>query len=188
MKDLRKILSELYREKSFSEDRPRRDETIVLDGTEIKNSTTSDGSFADDPHDNAAHSTNYAPEDHDNTSHSENYATTTYVDDRVRQVAAIPTTTLADTEYITTRVHVPTDRSLNLWAVGVQNAANNAPAGLTADADDETNGTTLVSENAKRSTGAPLASVDGAVDVALRARNATGGEQDASAVFEYTIE
>lgn len=35
---------------------------------------------ADDPHGNAAHSTNYAPDNHDNTAHSENYQTATEVD------------------------------------------------------------------------------------------------------------
>lgn len=104
------------------------------------------------------------------------------------QVAPIPTTTLADTEFISFRVHVPSNHTLYVWAVGVQNASNNAPAGLTAEVDDETNTTNLVSQNAKRATGNPLASVSGAVDVAFRVENDTGGSQDATAAFAYTIE
>lgn len=188
MKDLREILAELYRDKSFGQDNPRRDETIVLDGTEIKNSTTSDGSFADDPHNNDAHSTNYSPEGHDNTSHSQTYATESYADAQDRRPLPIPTTTLSDTEFISIRLHVPTGNTLNIYAAGVQNASNNAPTGLTAEVDDETNATNLVSENSKRTTGSPLASVSGAVDVAFRAENNTGGSQDASATFEYSLE
>lgn len=104
------------------------------------------------------------------------------------QVAVIPTTTLADGEFISFRIHVPDGTTLKVWAAGVQNASNNAPAGLTAEVDDETAANNLVSQNAKRVTGAPLAEVDGAVDVAFRTENDTSGSEDATSTFAYTIE
>lgn len=104
------------------------------------------------------------------------------------QLAVIPTTTLADTEFISFRINVPSGKTLKIWAVGVQNDSNNAPSGLTAEVDDETNSTNLVSENSKRATGDPLASVSGAVDVAMRAENDTGSDQNSTATFSYTVE
>lgn len=104
------------------------------------------------------------------------------------QLAVIPTTVLADTEFISFRINIPTGNTLKIWAVGVQNDSNNTPAGLTAEADDETNSTNLVSQNAKRATGTPLAEVSGDVDVAFRAENDTGGSQNTTATFAYTIE
>lgn len=104
------------------------------------------------------------------------------------QQAVIPTTTLADGEFISFRVFVPSDFTIRIFAVGVQNASNNAPAGLTAEVDDETNAVNLVSENSKRATGDPLAEKDGPIDVAMRTENDTGGSQDATSSFSYSIE
>lgn len=104
------------------------------------------------------------------------------------QLAPIPTTTLSDGEFISFRIHVPSDITLKIWAVGVQNISNNAPANLTAEVDDETNNNNLVSQNSKRTTGDPLAEVSGAVDVAFRTENDTGADQDATSTFAYTLE
>lgn len=109
-------------------------------------------------------------------------------DKTILQTAVIPTTTLADGEFISFRVNVPTGYTLYIWSVGVQNSSNNAPAGLTAEVDDETNTVNLVSSNQKRQTGDPIAQVDGPVDVAFRTENDTGGGQNASSSFGYTIE
>lgn len=107
----------------------------------------------------------------------------------VRQIqqAGIPTTVLADGEFISTRINVPSGTRLEVYAVGVQNSSNNAPSGLTAEVDDETNTENLVSQNAKRATGSPLASVSGDVDVAFRAENDTGNSHNTTATFAYII-
>lgn len=104
------------------------------------------------------------------------------------QLAVIPTTVLGDTEFISFRLFIPNGNTLKIWSVGVQNDSNNTPVGLTAEVDDETNTINLVSENSKRTTGDPLAEVDGPVDVAMRAENNTGNDQNTSATFSYTIE
>lgn len=104
------------------------------------------------------------------------------------QLAPIPTTVLADTEFISFRINIPSGNTLKIWVVGVQNDSNSAPSGLTAEVDDETNSNNLVSENSKRTTGDPLAEVSGNVDVAMRAENDTGNSQNATATFGYTIE
>jgi len=102
-----------------------------------------------------------------------------------RQTLNIPTTTLKDTEYITQRLHVDTDETLEILAVGVQNDENSAPAGLTLDVDDETHAVTLVSENAKKASGSPLADVSGSVDIVIAVSNDTGGEVSASGFIDY---
>lgn len=104
------------------------------------------------------------------------------------QQAVIPTTTLSDTEFISFRVHIPAGFTIKILVVGVQNASNNAPTGLTAEVDDETNTVNLVSQNSKRAVGDPLAEVDGAVDVAFRIENDTGSDQNATGAFSYIIE
>lgn len=110
------------------------------------------------------------------------------IDDAAQiQQAVIPTTTLADGEFISFRLNVPADKKLVIWAVGIQNNSNNAPGGLTAEVDNESTATNVVSENQKRITGDPLAEVAGAADVAMRAENDTGNSQNASATFSYTI-
>lgn len=114
----------------------------------------------------------------------------TDLDRQTLQVAPIPNTTLADTEFISFRVHVPDGYTLNVWAMGVQNASNNAPAGLTAEVDDESNAVNLLSQNTKRAVGGdtPLASKTGPIDVAFRVENDTGGEQTTTGTFAYTID
>lgn len=110
------------------------------------------------------------------------------IDKQQLQLAPIPTTTLADGEFITFRINIPLGFTLKIWAVGVQNDANSAPAGLTAEVDDETNAVNLVSENSKRVTGNPLAEKSGDIDVAFTVENDTGNPQNASGVFAFTVE
>lgn len=104
------------------------------------------------------------------------------------QQGGIATTQLSDGQFISLRVHIPSGSTLKVWSVGVQNNSNNAPAGVTAEVDDETNAVNLVSENSKRSLGNPLAEVDGPVDVAFRVENDSGGTENVSLTFSLTIE
>lgn len=100
----------------------------------------------------------------------------------------ITTTTLNDTQYINQRIHVPDGQTLEIIALGVQNASNQAPTDLYAEVHDETNGITLLKRNTKRTTeDGPLASVDGPVDVAFRIQNSSGNAQDATADFEIKM-
>jgi len=104
------------------------------------------------------------------------------------QLAPIPTVTLADGEEIFFRINIPQGYTFKLFSIGIQNSSNNLPAGLLAEVIDETNNNTLVSKNVKRDTGDPLVEVDGNVNLAIGQRNSTGGTQNSSATFAYTIE
>lgn len=102
--------------------------------------------------------------------------------------AATMSAVLQDGEHTAIRVNVPSGRTLKVWYVGVQNELNNAPTNLKAVVRDETNSTDIVSENAKFSSGQPLAEKAGAIDIECRARNDTGSEQEVSGYFNFTLE
>lgn len=110
-----------------------------------------------------------------------------FSDRSARKTLNIPTTTLQDTEYIIQRFHLLTGETFEIYAVGVQDDSNSAPTGLTFEVDDETNGVNALSANAKKSTGDPLASVDGPVDLAVAVLNDTGDTINASGFVEYEI-
>lgn len=115
------------------------------------------------------------PNTHDNSAHSVNYVT------EDTTVVSVPITRLQDGEEIGVRVRVLSGETLTIDQVGVQNASNNAPSGLTAEVVDETNSTTMVSQN---STGTTVSSSkSGAISVNFKIVNSTGSEQDASAYF-----
>lgn len=109
-------------------------------------------------------------------------------DKAARQMATIPTTILEDGQFISFRIFVPSGKTLNIWSLGVQNDSNQTPSGLTAEIDDETNSSNLVSFNSKRESGNPLESEGGDFDAAFRVENDTGDVQNASATFSYTLE
>lgn len=104
------------------------------------------------------------------------------------QQAVIPSTQLSNGEFISFRVFVPDGKVIEIFTVGVQNDANNAPAGLTAEVDDETNAVNLVSKNAKRVSGDPITSKAGPISVAFRTENDTGATQNATGTFGFTVE
>lgn len=111
------------------------------------------------------------------------------IDKREFQNSPIPTTVLRPGQFISFRTHVPYGVDLNLWAMGVQNASNSVPSGLTAEVDDETRNQNLASENAKRVTGSStIGSATGEANIAFRIENDTGNTQNASATFSYTLE
>lgn len=99
----------------------------------------------------------------------------------------IATVDLGDGVVYGLRENYESGDTVNIKAVGVQNDSNNAPAGLTVEVRDETNATTLVSQNSKKATGSPLASVSGAVDLFYRINNATGSAQNATAIFVVEV-
>lgn len=105
----------------------------------------------------------------------------------LQQWDKIDNTELQNGEFISFRFRIPAGKTLKVWAAGAQNASNSAPAGLTAEVDDETNSTNLVSENGKLTTGSPLGSVTGPVDVAFRVENDTGSTQRATGQFRYSL-
>lgn len=105
------------------------------------------------------------------------------------QTINIPQTELADGEFISQRIHVPSGKTIYFWTVGVQNASNSAPSGLTLEVDDETNAVSITGgRNSKYVSEDPLGSKSGAIDVAVRVENDTGGTENASGFAEYTIE
>ena len=102
----------------------------------------------------------------------------------------LPTTTLPDTQFVASRINVPSDRVLRVWVGGVQTQSNTIPAGLNAVVRDETNAVDIVSENSKSTvqSESPIGSVQGDVDVSFRTENETGGQQQASSFFVATLE
>lgn len=105
----------------------------------------------------------------------------------LQQWDKIDNTELQNGEFISFRFRIPDGKTLKVWAAGAQNSSNSAPSGLTAEVDDETNSTNLVSENGKLTTGSPLGSVAGPVDVAFRVENDTGSTQRATGQFRYSL-
>lgn len=109
-------------------------------------------------------------------------------DKTIIQLAPIPISEIQNGDYVGFRVHVPQNRTLNLFAFGIQNSNNASEAGLKAQVIDETNNSTIYSTEDKRVTAAPLASKDGEFDALFRIKNDTGSPADASATFAYTVE
>lgn len=107
--------------------------------------------------------------------------------DRHGDMATIPTTQLADGDFVAFRLHVNDGETLLVFAAGVLTDANDTPAGLTAVVRDETAGVTEYQESAARDTGDPLVEIEGPADVRFAADNATGGPQNASAHFQLSV-
>lgn len=107
--------------------------------------------------------------------------------DRHGDMATIPTTQLADGDFVAFRLHVNDAETLLVFATGVQTDGNDTPAGLTAVVRDETAGTTLYQESTARDTGDPLVELEGPADVRFAADNATGGPVNASAHFQLSV-
>jgi len=104
------------------------------------------------------------------------------------QMATIPMTELADTEFIPFRVHVPDGKTFRLESGGLMNDANNRPQGLDGQVYRHDNNGVAHTINSKREVGDPLVSISGPVDLSLRIKNDTGSTQNASATFGYKIE
>lgn len=102
-------------------------------------------------------------------------------------MTAIPTTALADGDFVAFRIHIDDGETLLVFAAGVQTDANTTPAGLTAVVHDETAGETLYQENVNRETGDPLVELEGPADVRFAADNASGGELNATAHFQLSV-
>lgn len=107
---------------------------------------------------------------------------------RTRQ-ANIPLTEIADTNTaVGLRKLVPSGKTLNILEIGVEDDTGAAPVGLTIEVRDLTNAVDIVSQNTRHNEGAPIASKAGAIDVAFRVANATGGPINASGYVLYTME
>lgn len=102
-------------------------------------------------------------------------------------MTTIPTTTLADGDFVAFRIHVEDDETLLVFAAGVQTETNDIPAGLTAVVRDETAGVTEYQKNVKRETGDPLVEIEGEADVRFAADNQTGDSQNATAHFQLSV-
>lgn len=162
------------------------DGSVTVDGvgdthTDISSEGTTVVSDTDD--------INFGPElsvsdDGDNT------VTVTTTDEVVRtRQANIPLTEIADANTaVGLRKQVPSGKTLRILEVGVEDDTGSAPAGLTIEVQDLTNATSIVSQNARHAEGSPIASKAGAIDVAFRVANATGGSINASGYVLYTME
>ena len=107
---------------------------------------------------------------------------------RTRQ-ANIPLTEIADTNTaVGLRKLVPSGKTLRILEVGVEDDTGSAPTGLTIEVRDLTNATNIVSQNTRHNEGSPIASKSGAIDVAFRVNNGTGGSVNASGYVLYTME
>jgi len=117
-------------------------------------------------------------------------ATVTTTDDLVRtRQANIPLTEIADTNTaVGLRKQVPSGKTLRILEVGVEDDTGSAPTGLTIEVQDLTNATSIVSQNTRHAEGSPIASKSGAIDVAFRVANSTGGSVNASGYVLYTME
>jgi len=120
----------------------------------------------------------------------DNSATVTTNDDVIRtRQATIPLTEIADgNTAVGLRKQIPSGKTLRVLEVGVEDDSGAAPSGLTIEVQDLTNATTIVSQNARHAEGSPLNSKSGAIDVAFRVSNATGGSVNASGYVLYTME
>lgn len=102
--------------------------------------------------------------------------------------AALPLTLLADQDYASIIVPVPTDKTFSLQAAGVQNDNQNSPQNLKVEVVDAAQNTVEFTSDAKYDEGSPLYEVDGQIDLELRMVNETGAQQSSSAVFDYKVE
>lgn len=102
--------------------------------------------------------------------------------------AYIPTTTLANGDYIRARFAVPDGFTLKVWVAGVYNSDWNAPLDLDCWIYKRSvNSHAIISEDTRR-VGNPITSVEGPEDVAFQIENRTGTEQNASGYFAHTLE
>lgn len=107
---------------------------------------------------------------------------------RTRQ-ATIPLTEIADgNTAVGLRNLVPSGKTLRILEVGVEDDTGSAPTGLTIEVQDLTNAVSITSENSRHTEGSPIAEKSGAIDVAFRVANATGGGVNASGYVLYTME
>lgn len=111
-------------------------------------------------------------------------------DDTIRtRQANIPLTEIADTNTaIGLRKLIPSGKTLKILEIGVEDDTGSAPAGLTIEVRDLTNAVDIVSQNTRHNEGSPIASKSGAIDVAFRVANGTGGSINASGYVLYTME
>lgn len=117
--------------------------------------------------------------------------------DRTATVTAVgprtvvtPMTDLADTDFLTVRVKVPSGKTLELYEAGVQADDNSVPVGLTFELDTESAGTVDANEaslNTDHATGSPLATVAGGKTAAFRVENDTGGAIGAGIFAQYRV-
>lgn len=104
--------------------------------------------------------------------------------------AHIPTSQIDDADHAEIWVHVPAGQSIEVWQWGCLNDSGNTPTGLTVELFDETAGSSVSSANTAHNTGSPIASDSAgttASNYTLRLDNSTGGKQNASARFGYTV-
>jgi len=104
------------------------------------------------------------------------------------KTAVVPFSQISDGDNASFRANIPSGETLYIWEAGVQDSTQSAPTGLTIEAYDLTNSTSIYSANSKNVDGAPLASKAGNIDVSFRVFNSTGGAVDASGYINYTVE
>ena len=159
------------------------DSSVTVDGvlTAVSNEGTQVLSDAED--------INFGPE-FSVTDDGDNTTTVTTSDDLIRtRQATIPLTEIADANTaVGLRKQVPSGKTLRVLEVGVEDDTGSAPSGLTIEVQDLTNSTAIVSENSRHTEGSPIASKSGAIDVAFRVANSTGGSVNASGYVLYTME
>jgi hypothetical protein len=85
-----------------------------------------------------------------------------------------------DTWAVGARFRIPDGDTKEFTAAGVQTDSSTAPTGLKIQLYDDTNDTLLIDANSIYTSGSPLASVTGPVDVEIRVENLTGSKQTAS--------
>jgi uncharacterized UPF0146 family protein len=78
------------------------------------------------------------------------------------------------------KFNVPSGESVDLVEVGVQNDAEQAPAGLEIVVEDVTNTTELTRQASKHYSADPIATISGPVDILVKLSNSTGSAQKCS--------
>lgn len=112
----------------------------------------------------------------------------TTADKQAMTTHPVPMTELAAGDFVDFPVHVPSGKTLKVWKWGARTDDQTTPAGLTVGLYNFAGATYLASTETAHETGAPLASFDGAGDVAVRVENTTGGKVNAGADFSVTVE
>lgn len=102
--------------------------------------------------------------------------------------AFIPTTTLADGDYIRARFTVPDGFDMKVWAAGVHDENWDAPLDLDCALHIPADNLTTMLAQSTRAVGDPITSVTGPEHVAFQIANYTGAEVNASGYFTYTLE
>lgn len=99
----------------------------------------------------------------------------------------IPTTTLADGDYIRARFTVPDGLTLKVWQAGVHTQDWTAPDGLDCTIRIPNEPLRMLAQST-RNVGNPITSVDGPQDIAFEIGNFTGAEVNTSGYFSHTLE